>query len=120
MDSGIPISLLQNNLFNWTREPGKMTEKTYNAVQCCYGNIAKNTTQDDSQGKIATAFGYSASDLASLPEKTNLGVSCGNPVAYANMKEVCKILMTCNGMYDIMWGPANVYPFLGRDGCWPW
>lgn len=64
-----------------------MTENTYNAVQSCYGKIAKNTTQDDSQEKIATAFGYSANDLASLPEKTNLGVSCGNPVAYANMKE---------------------------------
>ena len=79
-----------------------MTENTYNAVQCCYGNIAKNTTQDDSQEKIATAFGYSANDLASLPEKTNLGVSCGNPVAYANMKEVCEILTTCDGMYNIM------------------
>ena len=96
MDSGVPIPLLQNHLFNRNRQPTKMTENTYNAVQCCYGNIAKNTTQDDSQEKIATAFGYSANDLASLPEKTNLGVSCGNPVAYANMKEVCEILTTCN------------------------
>ena len=79
-----------------------MTENTYNAVQSCYGNIAKNTTQDDSQEKVATAFGYSADDLASLPEKTNLGVSCGNPVAYANMKEVCEFLIIRNGMYNIM------------------
>lgn len=79
-----------------------MAGNTYDAVQSCYGNIAKNTTQDDSQEKIATAFGYSADDLASLPEKTNLGVSCGNPVAYANMKEVCEILIACNRMYNIM------------------
>ena len=90
-----------------------MTENTYNAVQSCYGKIAKNTTQDDSQEKIATAFGYSANDLASLPEKTNLGVSCGNPVAYANMKEVCEILTTCHGMYNIMCS-ANVIHFQGE------
>ncbi|KAL2820933.1 S-adenosyl-L-methionine-dependent methyltransferase [Aspergillus cavernicola] len=44
------------------------------------------TTRQDAESKIATAFGYTANDLSSLPEKTNLGLSCGNPVAHANLK----------------------------------
>ncbi|EED12222.1 arsenic methyltransferase Cyt19, putative [Talaromyces stipitatus ATCC 10500] len=62
----------------------------YQLVQACYGNIAKKivTNQEqDGEKKIAMAFGYSGDDLLSLPEKTNLGLSCGNPVAYANVKE---------------------------------
>lgn len=65
---------------------------TYEIVQSCYGNIAKETTNSPEQNaekNIAMAFGYSEEDLISLPEKTNLGLSCGNPVAYANVKWVC-------------------------------
>jgi ubiquinone/menaquinone biosynthesis C-methylase UbiE len=32
---------------------------------------------------LATAFGYSAEELATLPEGANLGLSCGNPQALA-------------------------------------
>lgn len=64
---------------------------TYQLVQSRYGDIAKKTaTSPDQDGErnIAMAFGYSEDDLLSLPERTNLGLSCGNPVAYANVKEV--------------------------------
>ncbi|KAL2802995.1 S-adenosyl-L-methionine-dependent methyltransferase [Aspergillus granulosus] len=71
-----------------------MTQGTYNAVQSRYGNIAKQTrnAQQPSntsrvEDHLACAFGYTAEDLASLPEKANLGVSCGNPVAVAGIKE---------------------------------
>lgn len=76
---------------------------TYRLVQSCYGDIAKKTAtgpEQDSEKNIAMAFGYSEEDLLSLPEKTNLGLSCGNPVAYANVKEVrlaaslIKVLLT--------------------------
>lgn len=65
---------------------------TYHLVQSSYGDIAKKTVsspEQDGERNIALAFGYSEKDLLSLPEKTNLGLSCGNPVAYANVKEVC-------------------------------
>ena len=66
----------------------------YQEVQICYGDIAKRSgtteSQDDHEEQIAKAFGYSAEDLRSLPDKANLGLSCGNPVAYANLKEVTK------------------------------
>lgn len=64
---------------------------TYQLVQSCYGDIAKKTAtspEQDGEKNIAMAFGYSEADLLSLPEKTNLGLSCGNPVAYANVKKV--------------------------------
>jgi hypothetical protein len=67
-------------------------EIMYQEVQSCYGDIAKRSiatdVQHDSEEKIAMAFGYNAEDLCSLPEKANMGLSCGNPVAHANMKEV--------------------------------
>lgn len=39
--------------------------------------------------KVASSFGYSAEDLAGIPEEANLGVSCGNPLAIAGLKAVC-------------------------------
>lgn len=67
-------------------------EIMYQEVQSSYGDIAKDIPHD-SEKKIAMAFGYNAEDLCSLPEKANMGLSCGNPVAHANMKEVILRLM---------------------------
>lgn len=36
---------------------------------------------------VSEALGYSAEELASLPEGANLGLGCGNPQAIANLKE---------------------------------
>src|SRR5215468_5002869 len=35
---------------------------------------------------IAEAFGYSAEELAAVPAEANLGLSCGNPTAFASLK----------------------------------
>lgn len=70
-------------------------EDIYQLVKSSYGDIAKKTgssPEQDGGKKIAMAFGYSEEDLLSLPEKTNLGLSCGNPVAYGNVKEVCVVI----------------------------
>ncbi|RAH67855.1 arsenic resistance protein ArsH [Aspergillus aculeatinus CBS 121060] len=66
-----------------------MSQDTYNLVQSRYGDIAKQSTapKRGKEDDIAKAFGYSAEDLSTLPEKTNLGLSCGTPVAFANVKE---------------------------------
>ena len=65
---------------------------TYNLVQSHYGEIAKrntttSTNQQSKEENVAKSFGYTAEDLAFLPDKTNLGLSCGNPVGLANVKE---------------------------------
>lgn len=67
-----------------------MAEDTYQQVQSHYGDIAKRSrvTVHDKEDEIALVFGYNAKDLHALPDKANLGLSCGNPVAYANIKQV--------------------------------
>ncbi|OKO94392.1 hypothetical protein PENSUB_11659 [Penicillium subrubescens] len=64
------------------------SEDTYRSVQQRYASVANQTElneQRDYERKVATAFGYDPDDLRSLPENANLGVSCGNPLATANI-----------------------------------
>ena len=44
---------------------------------CCAGSRAD---------EVAQGVGYSAAELATLPEGTNLGLSCGNPTALAELQ----------------------------------
>jgi arsenite methyltransferase len=37
---------------------------------------------------VAQAFGYTDEELTHLPEGANLGLSCGNPLAMASLREV--------------------------------
>ncbi len=45
---------------------------------CCCGSLSSD--------KLAAAVGYIAEQLQSLPEGANMGLSCGNPTAVADMK----------------------------------
>jgi len=60
----------------------------YKKVQEQYGLAAKSDNAVYGH-KVATAFGYSEEELQSIPRDANLGLSCGNPLALANVKEVC-------------------------------
>jgi arsenite methyltransferase len=63
------------------------------AVKEQYGKVAKGEATcgslcgctENAEG-LAITFGYSAGELATLPEGANLGLSCGNPQAVAAMK----------------------------------
>ena len=37
---------------------------------------------------VAKAFGYTEEQLKSVPEAAHMGLSCGNPIATASIKEV--------------------------------
>lgn len=37
---------------------------------------------------VAQAFGYTPEQLQAIPAESNMGLSCGNPVAAASIKEV--------------------------------
>jgi SAM-dependent methyltransferase len=50
-------------------------------TSCCCGS-KKKTTPDE----LARQIGYSAEELAALPEGANMGLSCGNPAALAALK----------------------------------
>ncbi|KAL4912998.1 UbiE/COQ5 family methyltransferase [Aspergillus aurantiobrunneus] len=90
-----------------------MSDDTYKQVQTRYGDIAKQTSntniQDNTEAAIAKAFGYSAADLSSLPGTANLGLSCGNPVAYANMNQGETVVdLGCGGGIDVFLAARKV------------
>ena len=76
----------------------KMQEEMRKAVRDRYGHIAAqegrcclpsasycgggNTVED-----ISRAVGYRPEDLLAVPEGSNLGLGCGNPVALASLRE---------------------------------
>jgi hypothetical protein len=56
-------------------------------------HIRSQSASSDSHNKaVASAFGYTPHDLASIPSTSNLGVSCGNPLARAGLREVCSLI----------------------------
>lgn len=76
-------------------EPGCCTEPetVKAAVREQYGQVALGQATcgslcgcTDNAEELATTFGYSAEELATLPEGANLGLSCGNPQALAAMR----------------------------------
>lgn len=68
------------------------SEDTYRSVRDRYAEVAVQTNNPHKEGnyarKVASAFGYDVEDLRSIPETANLGVSCGNPLATANIGAV--------------------------------
>jgi SAM-dependent methyltransferase len=68
---------------------GSSMSSAREAVREGYGRVAREDFSDRSEAiaRIAAAFGYGEEDLASLPDGANMGLSCGNPVALASLKE---------------------------------
>jgi arsenite methyltransferase len=68
------------------------SKDAYRCVQDRYAGVARQTDDPhelgDHKRKVASAFGYDLEDLISIPESANLGVSCGNPLATANIDVV--------------------------------
>lgn len=53
------------------------------ADSCCGPSCCDETT---SEGGLGRALGYSDAELATAPEGSNLGLGCGNPTAFAELK----------------------------------
>lgn len=63
-------------------------QNIYSKVQEHYGTTAQGGN-DSSYGRtVAQAFGYNPEELETIPQDSNLGLSCGNPLALVNVKEV--------------------------------
>lgn len=69
-------------------EKKNMTEHVLDSVRSKYGAVAKSTlsSEDDGVRAVAEAFGYTAEELMSIPAEANMGLSCGNPTATANLR----------------------------------
>jgi len=57
-------------------------------VQSQYGAVAAAGLSSRNEGvrAVAQAFGYTAEQLGSIPAEANMGLSCGNPTAFASLK----------------------------------
>src|SRR5947209_18356526 len=66
-----------------------MSEPITQAVKARYGSVATSGLSADHDGvrAVAEAFGYTPEELASIPAEANMGLSCGNPTAFASLRE---------------------------------
>ena len=55
-------------------------------VSCC-GTIESSCGNNNSMEEISKQIGYSEDELKAVPEDSNLGLGCGNPVALAYLRE---------------------------------
>ena len=66
---------------------------------CCCGGGSCGANDPT---RLAEAIGYTAQSLASLPDGANMGLSCGNPVAIAALKEGQTVLdLGSGGGFDV-------------------
>src|SRR5512141_3132218 len=65
-----------------------MPDNIEQAVRTRYGSVAVSDLSSEHPGvrAVAEAFGYTAEELSSIPAEANMGLSCGNPTATANLK----------------------------------
>lgn len=83
------------------------------AVQAKYGSIAASGLSSEHGGvrAVAEAFGYTAEELASIPAEANMGLSCGNPTATANLKPGEVVVdLGCGGGLDVLLAAQKVGP----------
>lgn len=83
------------------------------AVRSRYGSLADSGLSGEHVGvrSVAEAFGYTPEELASIPAEANLGVSCGNPTATANLRPGEVVVdLGCGGGLDVFLAAAKVGP----------
>src|SRR4051794_23306190 len=68
---------------------GAMSQSIEEVVKDKYGAVAESSLSGEHAGvhRVAEAFGYTAEELSSIPAEANMGLSCGNPTALANLRE---------------------------------
>ena len=83
------------------------------AVKSRYGAVAGShlSSEDEGVRAVAEAFGYSAEELRSIPAEANMGLSCGNPTAMANLREGETVVdLGSGGGLDVFLAAAKVGP----------
>lgn len=74
------------------------SSEIYDQVREHYSSASRSTSVKYGEA-VAKSFGYSADELANIPEDANLGLSCGNPLAIASLKKVSQPLQQPDVMY---------------------
>lgn len=90
-----------------------MVQNIEQAVKSRYGAVAVSNLSSEHEGvrAVAEAFGYTAEELASIPAEANMGLSCGNPTATANLREGETVVdLGSGGGLDVFLAAAKVGP----------
>jgi SAM-dependent methyltransferase len=90
-----------------------MPDRIVDAVRSKYGAVAASrlSSEDDGVRAVAEAFGYSPEELASIPAEANMGLSCGNPTAFASLKPGEVVVdLGCGGGLDVFLAAQKVAP----------
>jgi arsenite methyltransferase len=90
-----------------------MSESVTQVVQSKYASVAKSglSTKHSGVQAVAEAFGYTPEQLASIPAEANMGLSCGNPTAFASLKPGETVVdLGCGGGLDVFLAAKRVGP----------
>ncbi|MEI7686832.1 MAG: arsenite methyltransferase [Planctomycetota bacterium] len=90
-----------------------MSQIIEQAVMSKYGAVAASGLSTEHAGvrAVAEAFGYSPAELASIPSEANMGLSCGNPTATANLRPGEVVVdLGCGGGLDVFLAASKVGP----------
>ena len=82
-------------------------------IRSKYGAVATSglSTAHDGVRSVAEAFGYSTQELALIPAEANMGLSCGNPTAFASLRPGETVVdLGCGGGLDVFLAAAKVGP----------
>lgn len=90
-----------------------MNQEIKDTVRKSYAAVALDAATPGSEGtrRVAQSFGYDAEELASVPAEANLGLSCGNPTAMAQIREGDVVVdLGCGGGLDVFLAARKVGP----------
>ncbi len=90
-----------------------MSQQLIKEVQSRYAQAASSPLSSNDPGVrgVAEAFGYTAEELASIPAEANLGLSCGNPTATANLRAGEVVVdLGCGGGLDVLLAAGKIGP----------
>jgi arsenite methyltransferase len=88
-----------------------MADHILTHVQEKYAAVAASTLSSQQAGvrAVAEAFGYTPEELASIPAEANMGLSCGNPTAFASLRPGETVVdLGCGGGLDVLLAAAKV------------
>ncbi|MCC6422857.1 MAG: arsenite methyltransferase [Phycisphaerales bacterium] len=90
-----------------------MNQNKIDSVKDKYGEVAASglSSRDSGIKAVAEAFGYTPEELSSIPAEANMGLSCGNPTAFASLKSGEVVVdLGCGGGLDVFLASQKVGP----------